>query len=119
MEYAEVTVIINEKKIAEIGKYPVGYIAHHIKCLAKTRKMDLVDDNIDENNGEHTLVYRAAYASNSTAPYTASFLATYIYFSPAKEYLDKLSIFDSHDNTHQDCISSLQEIEKQYGSIYD
>ena len=38
MEYAEVKVVLDETKIAEVGKYPVDYIAHHVNVSQKFGK---------------------------------------------------------------------------------
>lgn len=114
MGYIEVTTVIDEKKIAEVGKYPVGYIAHHIRCIAKTREMNLVSDTVDEEHGKHTLIYRTDYDTNPDAPFTAGFFASYVYMSPANAYLDTLSLFDSEDGHIEDCKEEFRRMDERY-----
>lgn len=116
MEYAEVKVVLDEKKIAKVGKYPVDYIAHHVQCIAKIREMALIEDATDTEKGKHTLIYRTDYATNPNAPYTAGFFAAKVYKSPAKSYLDELIWTDTKEGSTEDCLVSFQKMDEKYGS---
>lgn len=115
MEYAEVKVVLDEKKIAKVGKYPVDYIAHHVQCIAKVREMALIEDATDTEKGKHTLIYRTDYATNPDAPYTAGFFAAKVYKSPAKSYLDELIWTDTKDESTEDCIASFRKMDEKSG----
>ena len=116
MEYAEVKVVLDETKIAEVGKYPVDYIAHHVQCIAKIREMASVEDATDTGKGKHTLIYRTDYATNPNAPYTAGFFAAKVYKSPAKSYLDELIWTDTKEGSTEDCLTSFRKMDEKYGS---
>lgn len=117
--YVEVKVIIDENKIKEVGKYPADYIFHHIACLAKVRRMYLIHESMDEHTGEHMVVYRTDYKTNPNAPIAAGFFVNYVYLSPANPYLIKMTLFDSKDNSLEDCIPAIKEMEDKYGGVYD
>ena len=117
MEYTEVKVVIDEKKVAKVGKYPVDYIAHHVQCLARTREMTLIKDATNTEQGKHTLIYRTDYATNPNAPYTAGFFAAKVYKSPAQLYLDELIWTDTKEGSTEDCIASFRKMDEKYGGI--
>lgn len=116
MEYAEVKVVLDETKIAEVGKYPVDYIAHHVQCIATIREMALIEEATDTEKGKHTLIYRTDYATNPNAPYTAGFFAAKVYKSPAKSYLAELIWTDTRDGSTEDCLTSFRKMDEKYGS---
>ena len=115
--YAEVKVVIDENKVKEVGKYPVSYIFHHIACLAKTRKMYLSQESVDERTGKHMVAYRTDFKTNSNAPITAGFFANHVYLCPAKPYLVEMTLFNSKHNSLEDCIADIKEMEDKYGGI--
>lgn len=115
MDYAEVKIVINENKITKEGKYPVNYIFHHIKCIAKTGEMRLIEENVNKNAGTHAMIYRAYYEGNASYAYTAAFFANYVYASPARPYLEILTLFDSEDESLEDCISDIKKMEEKHG----
>lgn len=117
MDYAEVKIVINENKITREGKYPVNYIFHHIKCIAKTREIYLDEEQSNKSTGRHVMTYRIDYADNQNAPYTAAIFATLVYCSPAKNYIDSMIVYDSKSGNIEDSISSIKEMENKYGSI--
>lgn len=116
MEYAEVKVVLDEKKIAKVGKYPVDYITYCVQCVAKIREMALVEDATDTEKGKHTLIYRTDYATNPNAPYTAGFFAAKAYKSPAKSYLAELIWTDTRDGSTEDCLASFRKMDEKYES---
>lgn len=108
--YAEVTVAINEKKIAKVGKYPVEFITI-VEHIAKIRGMELSKDTVDKKQEEHTLIYRTDCKTNPDAPYTAGFFAADVYFSQVQEYLDRLLLLDSEDGSVEDCITTFRGVD--------
>lgn len=117
MDYAEVKIVIDENKITREGKYPVNYIFHHIRCIAKTGEMHLLEENVNEQTGKHTMIYRMDYESNPHASISAAFFANYVYASPAKPYLNTLTLFNSKKNSLEDCISDIRKMEEKHGWV--